>query len=578
MDLLLKENNRVQYTVIRLSLLTLVFTMISCGQNSAAPSQQNASPSANSSDAGDVDNEIIPPSYSTSIRKSHVTRNLRACAYWQVLADRTKADASDASPTFQIVHGLEVKRAWSERAFSPALGREGFKPQVTGYFRASTLPQILYFLSGEHVVYENREKYPQEASQFGFVKKIPTRLESIALENVDRALNEYHSQGLLTDTQYRHLKSKAAAWARADLRDSEFRKLRNQGIKTLVAQQIPGIFTESSEPSTRIEKSKILENLYKVLGRNEFTWKDKDSIELLGLATPLFISSSWVERKEDLQRTYAALSHSDNSDREIFCKFAIASRLTAQIITMKGIKAAPAMLADGTLPNFSDYNDFFEGTYPQTDIPSIFESEGVEKRSLVATQDWLEAQMAHKGKADYMLAGRSDLSEFLDVVDYFVTLNSYRSPELWGPYLEPKLLLASAAMLGVQAKILSTRHIELRPNVRLSLTPSIDDSPENLAKLLRLSLHRIEAFQSLANNPTNFELKIFTPAQRRALTEGLNLQLTTLVVEARNRIREGSINEPVLMAHDEVADAIGNQFLRKLTQDYRNKLNFTVSN
>ncbi len=474
--------------------------------------------------------ENIPTPPLTEHKKSHA--DILPCDYWNQLTQIDSTDDQD----LQLISDLKMELNWRNSLI------------VQGRFVPKYLPQVRFLLSGEAVAYD----LPGEPVLEG---NVPTRFDASLEELLSKVEDLYQKHKIGTATYY-GIKAAENTIVNTEKNDWVQRKLRTQAATIGTNGVLPGSLDGKVAD---IIYSQIFDNLRNATGISEIEIGDKDSLYLISKKVPIFTSKNWSERRIDLANSFLALENkSDDRDQKI-CKFAIGQRVLSQLITLKGIKAAPSLNPDGL------FFEIPEGNYPQEDIVGEF---GDTVAGDVATIPWV---LSHATRSDpkVKIKNAASLSETLDAFSYWVELTSHRDEALWKKYLEPRLLGLGLGAYAIVGSMVQNSMIVNSDN-RIQLKPSNEDSPENLSKLLLLTLEIVESFEPMEKFKTPFEKEMLKPLAAKdvsRLTHDLRINMSGVLLEALARIKAGQGSDQLKAAYEEVADRVGNPWLLTLIKN-----------
>lgn|GEM_PF-1960881 len=363
----------------------------------------------------------------------------------------------------------------------------------------------------------------------------------------------------------------------------ELIKQRNKAFVGGVEKILPGVF--SGKP-VRLSDSVLLADLFKGLGNPAPSLALVEALRPLEKSVLLFPSSSWADRASELRRVVRVLDRDEPKElSERACRYGLQTRLTAQLLTLKGFAGRPEVTAKGLLPRLETED---APLLPEVLEPGTF-GEPV-------TTPWVGAQMGliENLRANYeqlrkdgapvpvgerakdtprsRTAGTTD--PFLESLAYLVEITSHRSDRVWdagrsgAPGRTPVALLRmSFGLFGVAAGTLALEELEASASgVHLPRA----DSTQNFVRLIRLTRSVQKAYAPLAA-PTDFDRGLLTSDQIEKFSNPENgvaksfasLQ-DALILEAMRRRASGQGNAELTAELRSLGEELGNDYLRSL--------------
>lgn len=324
---------------------------------------------------------------------------------------------------------------------------------------------------------------------------------------------------------------------------------RNETVMGAAEKQLPGIF---SGKVARLQGTVLFTKLLDTVGLTTILPSMGPDMEMISQKTPLFLSKDWVVRSDDLRTSFDILEASLSADAQekltysdrFYC-FALAQRLIAQIITIKGISYAPKLTKDGliTAPDTADI-----AVDQAEDINGAMEifQKGTWRPAIVSAS-WLNEVLADakagKKIPEIRPAGDNSFESTQDFLHFLHELSSRRSQSLWTSYLEKDLLKLGMGLSSAQLKSIKDNKVLPSPENDPFQIKLIEDDAEKFGKLLENIAQRLEVFEGIDVDPTDIQRELFTKEQRAMLGADLRLYLTAFLVEAQRRLNNDALWE-----------------------------------
>jgi hypothetical protein len=297
-----------------------------------------------------------------------------------------------------------------------------------------------------------------------------------------------------------------------DIRE-KFALARNAKIAELVNEQAPGAFDDDDRAldNAYLFKTYVnyLKQVYPYESRAAILKHINENLESL---RPMMTSeftlfgdaefpTSWKDQELDVASSVALLSVAPTNLQDASCKFLIAQRLMAQIISLKGIRQSPELDANGfLLPLSSDP----EVTLPARDVPGVF--------GFVVEPDWIKEQAAKKsydvvtrpaGVTDS--SGRIIPTEFFSWVRLLADVAASANAPFWVKNKDTPQdhELIPSALLQCSFGLMAVGMISLDPHIvrKVDNTTDIDILPENhphsFVVLVETTIRAIEALEAI---------------------------------------------------------------------------------
>ena len=415
-----------------------------------------------------------------------------ACVYWNALAQ-----VPHTTPSFRLYR---------------ALYRDSQNGKLLAVQAVAENPHILFDLSAE--------KNPQGK---------PLDPPSIP-EFVEMARAEYQA-GNTSWGKLKLLELLASAGV-----DSQVISARNKIVTERLEAKIPGGVTGAP---TALEGSAIFEMARAAIPElHNLSASQTASLGHLTRKAPLFLTDSALGRFSEIGRTLQVLSSSSEglSLDEKLCRFALSQRLTAQLLTLKGVVGAPVTSEEGLLLPTADEELW---TYPETSLGGNFGGALDEKE--------LKAKVA--SKAGVRGSAAVSTAELIASIRTSLRLmGSHVSSEVWSEKtgLTEKLLPLAFAFFGLEMPLIKNE-ITVLPGNRLRLA---DDSLANLLELGELALDGIWVAERLRTPNTLItkslgapEIEALSGAQAESVDSSLKQLLAGLLLEirARSEVESGGL-------------------------------------
>ena len=514
---------------------TLAFSFLAgCGVKTATLQHKDLDPVVDPNSANEA-----PPSTDSSALPTRIPNlKMTSCEYWASLPTANSTDTQ----VFQMVDGLELRQPSAKAKKTKRSA--GVTGVAFGKHNLSHLPQVLYKLAAETAPEGGRKKLDP-----------PSIDESMKIVEEKR-----HNREVPFLKYY-----KAEAAYKLGM-TSKLVAARNEAIVEQVEKSLPGVFTNNSGPLTN---DLLLADLLPSIGVKGAQLEDIFSkLQILQKATPLFVSKSWSERRSDLELSLEILnrdaSRSKLSIQEKVCRFAISHRLTAQLLSIKGIRGAPRLLESGLLHPIPAED---KAIFPETNINGSF--------GVVVDKKWIGEQLETPSVRPENAASTSD---YLDALSYVATLTWYRSPLLWslagqaapaGQLRIPSdLLKLGIGLFGIEMKVLAKDELVLTVPDRILVR---EDNANNLAKLGMIAMDVADSFAGLAT-PNSIESALLTPEMCASFTDDypvglvarMNRLTAGLVFEGISRVENGQGSDELKVMLHKIGRRLGNRRLQEI--------------
>ena len=325
---------------------------------------------------------------------------------------------------------------------------------------------------------------------------------------------------------------------------------RNQFIKFLETEKARLFAQTAASERDRAFTKFVVEN-WKTLneeflrsnGAITFGTREREAIRRSARPYRLWSSPSWNARYQELVQTLKAIDAPAATNKgESLCRLVLAQRLTAQLLSLKGIYAAPGI--DPVTGRFQAeyYDDFSPTEYPTSNIPGALLNIGNSRdKGNIITTDWLTSQLRFDHPR-VILRGTESTEELIYSVRFFVKLLSNRSEQRWKEALKPALMSLSAGLYGLQMKNLKVRDLTVGAGNRITLR---EDTTENIAALANLMWERYAAFRPLSGGLKSFEKETLGESTPKVLAEGVSEQFAGAYLEIKARTSTATSRESV---------------------------------
>jgi hypothetical protein len=462
-----------------------------------------------------------------------------ACRFWDNL-ESVENPAGD-EPLFQLIDALEMasERIAHYSAPAPLSGIAPSRPYYPGPTYSTN-----YFPTGRVIP-----------------KNLPHILYLLSQESEDSNVKNLHSpptvQGVRDRLSSSGWTDRMKEWWASD---ASLMKGRNQFITEMLERLIPGVL---SQKPGRLNGSRILDELHVFSKQKFFGMPEEKALKRLTKKVPLFRSSSWYEREKELRRMLLILDRPDVSRlsfEEKVCHFAIFHRLTAQLVSLKGVKNAPKLEADGfmsPLPLTSGRGIETENYLGQF---QTLDARG-DDQPVIITQEWLVRELQEKNlntSTLHLKSAKVPLEE-LAAIRYFTTLTSFRSKRIWNfegvdscadgrPCIPAKLLKMGMGLHCVLLYNFKRVHVDPTLDMAATRLHLLPDQPNVLALLIHVVLENMKSFERLGDpkrDPLQYkmdsailsaeQMKLFSDPQKGLVKLLKDIQVL-LALEAQYRL------------------------------------------
>lgn len=507
-------------SALPIQLLTVALVMSACGAPKTDPQHL----------------QISPVLSAMRVQSVEQKPNVTPCEFWSDLPSAYGL-GRNVGETFQLFANLQLVESSEKAGSFYIIGRHNLK----------RLPQVLYKLSAE----ANR----------GIGKiNAPTLAEFMILAE------EANANGELSTLKFEALKAVYALSLMGNQTSTDYLiKTRNEKTIETIEKLLPGVFTGKAGP---LKNDQLFLDLLKQSGINKNPEALYAPMKILQKEVPLFPSQNWRDRQKDAALELSILNRTA-ADKELpltekICRFAIAHRFQAQMLTLKGFYGSPKLQPSGLLADLPD-NDWL--MFPTEKHNGTF--------GIIVDEEWIKDQIAHPAAR----AENTDTTEdFLHALNYLSTVTSHRSPLLWSAHpekSEPGTVTINIALLklgmgffGFTAQVLAKDELNLTVKDRISLR---NDSPDNLALLGQVAMNISENFSPL-KNPNSIENEILSPSQITSFLApyptGVVAKMDRLTLgvtfEGLGRIHAGEGSEDLKQAIRRVGHKTGNRALENL--------------
>lgn len=443
--------------------------------------------------------EEMPPDYVGGVDEP-VNPQMNVCAYWNSLpSDPTKGSM------FQIVDALGVTNGI-----------------VTGRHIPGRLPQLRHKLAQAPLPFE-----PMSLDEF--MKTVRAECKAGNVSWIDCA-----------GAEVLYLASKVDSGSKKKLLG-----IRNDKIMSAVEEQLPGAFLGRTGP---LAKSPLMAMFLESANLPSLRPTDVAALQPLARAVNLFSGSDFNTRRKDIDQSLAALepvaARKDLPLEERACRFALAHRVTAQMLTYKGMSQTPATKSNGL---FADIAVEDITSFPKVNEPGAY--------GRVVERTWLLEQLEHPTARPL---GAESTENFLQALRFYVGWTAHRHPDLWQLQgeatvpgtiqLDGQLLELGMGFFGVTAQLMANEELHVGDDKRISLR---QDTSHNLYVLTELSFDILSSFRSLSS-PNEVELALIGPSKidgsflapyPDGLLAKFDLLVTGLVFEGFARLKVGDDEE-----------------------------------
>jgi hypothetical protein len=338
----------------------------------------------------------------------------------------------------------------------------------------------------------------------------------------------------------------------------ELARQRNLAFTRKVEESLPGVFTAKAGDLTG---SALVGAFLVSVGSPAADAATLEELRPLEREVSLFPSEIWSDRARDMERVMAVLEQDESSwsIKERACRFGLQTRLTAQLLSLKGFAGRPETNERGLLP--MPLNE------DKAMLPEKLE-QGV--YGMPVTNEWIALQLKSPSSR---ARGTEETGPFLDALNYLVTIASRRTSRIWDDGSAGSagrspvaLLRMSHGLLGLKVQILAKE--ELQASIQGVHLPRAD-SADNLARLVRLVRVSLKTFRPLAE-PTDFDKALLSEEQRASFAgeEGLTERFASLqqalILEGLRRDRAGAASRDLLEELRLTGEEIGNDYLKSL--------------
>lgn len=324
---------------------------------------------------------------------------------------------------------------------------------------------------------------------------------------------------------------------------------RNEKIVSTAEKLLPGIFTAKK---ARLRDTILFNKLLESVGLTKVWSAFEPDMLHISQKVPLFLSNSWSMRSDDLHTSFDILEASLTADAKeklsvsdrFYC-FALAQRVIAQIISIKGIAYAPKLTPDGLIAPL-DTADV--ATDQVEDIQGAVEVlEGGKWKPAIVSPTWLTQFLgdptAGTKTPELRPIGDDSFENTQDFLHFLHELGSPRSYGLWTTYLEKDLLKMGMGLSAAQLKSIKDNSIEPISDENPFDIKLVEDDNEKFGKLLENMAQRLSVFEDIDNDPTDLERELFKKDQRALLGADLRKHLTAFLVQAQLRIHNDALWE-----------------------------------
>jgi len=358
--------------------------------------------------------------------------------------------------------------------------------------------------------------------------------------------------------------------------------IRNEAVVSSVEEKLPGVFGGDSK---LIKNTSFGPELFAALGIEEVNSREDfyQLQDVLSNQVNLFDSNDWYQRKKDLaidlfvlselseESSYAELSLQDKA-----CHYALSQRVTAQILTIKGIAGAPEIDPNtGNLYALPNDPDERTEIYPNIDELGSFDD--------VVGAQWITDNMSLEKTNARVLGAHESPKTFFSSMSYFAELATTRNTTIWADATAPivvegvrptkisnNLLALAVGLWGVTAKTFSDQGDVLVGQGNNVLSINKENDSLTLAYLHMAVLDTEEMLAGL-EQPSTFELNLLGAETLSSLAskQGSFEQLEDFVmIEEMDRIDANKANIETKRALRLAAYLDGNtELLRRVRLD-----------
>ncbi|MBS1986281.1 MAG: hypothetical protein JST16_19130 [Bdellovibrionales bacterium] len=400
----------------------------------------------------------------------------------------------------------------------------------------------------------------------------PTPLDPPDVETFMHIAKDQHDCGQVSDLQWTGLKALYCAAKSSGTAKKTLIQTRNSEVVKMAEQQLPGGFTGTPGPLTN---KATLTYLFQASADIPVLTPDHlGPMKLLTRKVDLFPKGGWAARRADMAQEMLLLSTFASSRtlpmEERACRFALQQRVSAQLLSLKGIKGAPALKPTGFLQD-----------YPETDVADFPKVNEIGTFGVVASKPWIEAQVANPTLRP---AGTSATSELIEAARYFTEASAHRTTDVYTlldsrgnaqvpagtVQLDPQLLQLGVGFFGMTAGVFKAQDLTATDDGQVHLK---DDTADNLARTGLLAMEAVDAFKGLyyptpldLQNLTDSQIKSFTDDYPVGAVKSFQMLVYGVVFEGIDRSNKG-VGSPMLDdTLRKIGDWIGNEKLRQWGQ------------